>query len=140
MAHNFYAVKRGFDKKQNKEITDLIAEDWYEVAPLVKGYSDARYKGFDTKEEAETWLSVVDKTDAEKRAKNTIDQAKKDIGIESGLPWKEEVRDDVHAVADEYADALTKLLKEYKNAKWGLDAAIGHLTRVLINEAEQVYK
>lgn len=36
MAHNFYAVKRGFDKKQNKEITDLIAEDWYEVAPLVK--------------------------------------------------------------------------------------------------------
>lgn len=140
MAHNFYAVKRGFDKKQNKEITDLIAEDWYEVAPLVKGYNDARYKGFDTKEEAETWLSVVDKTDAEKRAKSTIDQAKKDIGIESELPWKEEVHEDVHAVADEYADALKKLLKEYKKAKWDLDATIGHLTRVLVNEAEQVYK
>ena len=139
MAHNFYAVKRGFNKKQNKEITDLIAEDWYEVAPLVKGYSDARYKGFDTKEEAETWLSVVDKTDAEKRAKSTIDQAKKDIGIESGLPW-EEAHEDVHTVADEYADALTKLLKEYKKAKWDLDATIGHLTRVLINEAEQIYK
>lgn len=139
MAHNFYAVKRGFDKKQNKEITDLISNDWYEVAPLVKGYSDARYKGFDTKEEAETWLSVVDKTDAEKRAKSTIDQAKKDIGIKSGLP-REKAHEDVHAVTDEYADALTKLLKEYKKAKWDLDATIGHLTRVLINETEQIYK
>lgn len=140
MAHNFYAVRRGFDKKQNKEVTDLIVDDWYEVAPLVKGYSNARYKGFDTKEEAETWLSVVDKIDAEKRAKSAIDQAKKDIGIESELPSEEEVYNDVHIIADEYADALTKLLKEYKKRKWSLDATIGHLTRVLINEAEQVYK
>lgn len=139
MAHNFYAVKRGFNKKQNKEVTDLIVDDWYEAAPLIKGYSNARYKGFDTKEEAETWLSVVDKIDAERRAKSTIDQAKKDIGIESELPL-EEVHSDVHAIADEYADALTKLLKEYKNAKWSLDATIGHLTRVLIDEAEQIYK
>lgn len=139
MAHNFYAVKRGFNKKQNKEVTDLIVDDWYEAAPLIKGYSNARYKGFDTKEEAEAWLSVVDKIDAERRAKSTIDQAKKDIGIESELPL-EEVHSDVHAIADEYADALTKLLKEYKNAKWSLDATIGHLTRVLIDEAEQIYK
>lgn len=140
MAHNFYAVKRGFDKKQNKEVTDLIVDDWYEVAPLVKGYSNARYKGFDTKEEAETWLSVVDKIDAERRAKSAIDQAKKDIGIESELPSEEEVYNDVHIIADEYTDALTKLLKEYKKRKWSLDATIGHLTRVLVNEAEQVYK
>lgn len=79
MAHNFYAVKRGFDKKQNKEITDLIAEDWYEVAPLVKGYSDARYKGFDTKEEAETWLAVVDKVDAERRSKDKIEKLNNEI-------------------------------------------------------------
>lgn len=140
MAHNFYAVKRGFDKKQNKEVTDLIVDDWYEAAPLIKGYSNARYKGFDTKEEAETWLSVVDKIDAERRAKSAIDQAKKDIGIESELPSEEEVYNDVHIIADEYADALTKLLKEYKKRKWSLDATIGHLTRVLINEAEQIYK
>lgn len=139
MAHNFYAVKRGFDKKQNKEVMDLIVDDWYEVAPLIKGYSNARYKGFDTKEEAETWLSVVDKIDAERRAKNAVDQAKKDIGIESELPL-EEAHNDVHAIADEYADAATKLLKEYKKRKWSLDATIGHLTRVLINEAEQIYK
>jgi hypothetical protein len=139
MAHNFYAVKRGFDKKLNKEVYDIIESEWSKVKPLVIGYDNARYKGFDTEEEAKTWLSVVDRTDAEKRAKKTIDQAKKDIGIESGLPW-EEAHENVHAVADEYADALTKLLKEYKKAKWDLDATIGHLTRVLINEAEQVYK
>jgi hypothetical protein len=139
VAHNFYAVKRGFDKKQNKEVTNLIVDDWYEAAPLIKGYSNARYKGYDTKEEAETWLSVVDKIDAERRAKSAIDQAKKDIGIKSEL-LLEETYEDVHAIADEYADAAIKLLKEYKKRKWSLDATIGHLTRVLINEAEQIYK
>ena len=90
MAHNFYAVKRGFDKKQNKEITDLIAEDWYEVAPLVKGYSDARYKGFDTKEEAETWLSVVDKVDAEKRSKDKIEKLNQEIKKGVATPLDDE--------------------------------------------------
>ena len=90
MAHNFYAVKRGFDKKQNKEITDLIAEDWYEVAPLVKGYSDARYKGFDTKEEAETWLAVVDKVDAEKRSKGKIEKLNKEIKKGVATPLDDE--------------------------------------------------
>lgn len=139
MAKNFYAVKRGFDKKQNKEITDLIANDWYEVAPLVKGYKDARYKGFDTKEEAETWLSVVDKTDAEKRAKNTIDKAKKDVGIEWLEPEKESEKN-VYEIANGYADTLKKLLKEYKKASWSFNATIGHLTHILVNEATKVYQ
>lgn len=83
MAKSFYAVKRGFDKKLNKEVSDIITSDWSEIKPLVVGYDNARYKGFDTEEEAKVWLSVVDRADAEKRAKKTIDQAKKDIGIES---------------------------------------------------------
>lgn len=130
MAHNFYAVKRGFDKKQNKEITDLIAEDWYEVAPLVKGYDNARYKGFDTKEEAETWLSVVDKTDAERRAKETIDKAKKEIIGDA----------DTHTLADEYAEALEKLVKEYKKLGWDQMTTIGNLTSVLVNEVDKIYR
>ena len=83
MAKSFYAVKRGFDKKLNKEVGDIITSDWSEVKPLVVGYDNARYKGFDTEEEAQVWLSVVDRADAEKRSKKTIEQAKKDIGIES---------------------------------------------------------
>ena len=130
MAKNFYAIKRGFSKKQNKEVYDIITDDWYEIAPLVKGYANARYKGFNTKEEAETWLSVVDKTDAEKRSKETIEKAKEEIGID----------EDTHIVADKYADYLNKLLKEYKRLGWMKDATIGHLTCVLISEAENVYK
>lgn len=133
MAKNFYAVKRGYDKKQNKEVTDLIFTDWYDVAPLVKGNENARYKGFDTEEEAKTWLSVVDKTDAEKRAKNIIDQAKKDIGIE-------ESDADTHTLADEYAEALDKLIKEYKKLGWGHLATIGNLTSVVVKEVEKIYR
>lgn len=85
MAKNFYAVKRGFDKEANKTVEDLVFTDWKDVKPLVVGYDDARYKGFETEEEAKVWLSVVDRTDAEKRSKKTIDQAKKEIGIESNI-------------------------------------------------------
>lgn len=81
MAKNFYAVKRGYDKEADKKVYDLIFSDWSKAKPLVIGYDDARYKGFDTKEEAETWLSVVDKTDAEKRAKKTIDTLKDEVCI-----------------------------------------------------------
>ena len=131
MAKNFYAVKRGFDKKQNKEITNIITDDWYEVAPLVKGYDNARYKGFDTKEEAETWLSVVDRTDAERRAKDTIDKAKEEIGISDT---------DAHTLADEYAEALNKLIREYKKLGWDKLATIGNLTSVIVKEVEKIYK
>ena len=130
MAKNFYAVKRGFDKKQNKEITDFITDDWYEVAPLVKGYDNARYKGFDTKEEAETWLSVVDKTDAERRAKETIDKAKEEIIGDA----------DTHTLTDEYAEALEKLVKEYKKLGWDQMTTIGNLTSVLVNEVDKIYR
>lgn len=81
MAHSFYAVKRGFDKKQNCEVHDLIFTDWLDVKPLVNKYENARYKGFDTEEEAKTWLEVVDKKDAERRSKDQIENLKKDIGI-----------------------------------------------------------
>lgn len=63
MAKKYYAVKRGFDKDERKEVTDLIFTDWKEVDPLVRGYQNARYKGFETEDAAKTWLSVVDKLD-----------------------------------------------------------------------------
>ena len=133
MARNFYAVKRGYDKKKKTEIKDVIFSDWDDVRPLVKDYDDARYKGFDTEEEAKAWLSVVDKTDAEKRAKKTIDQAKKDIGIE-------ESDTDTHTLADEYSEALEKLVKEYKKLGWDRLATIGNLTSIIVKEVENIYR
>ena len=99
MARNFYAVKHGFDKKNNKEVTDFITKDWYEAKPFVFGYDGARYKGFDTEEEARTWLEVVDRKDAERRSKKEIEEIKKDIGIESKK-------------SDAYKDHINEIVKE----------------------------
>lgn len=45
----YYAVARGRETG--------IFRDWYnEVVPLVSGYSNARYHGFRTLEEAQKWL------------------------------------------------------------------------------------
>jgi len=99
MAHSFYAVKRGFDKEQNCEVHDLIFTNWLDVKPLVNRYDNARYKGFDTKEEAKVWLEVVDKKDAEKRSKKEIEEIKKDIGIESKKN-------------DSYKDQINEIVKE----------------------------
>ena len=127
MAHNFYAVKRGFDKKQNKEITDLIAEDWYEVAPLIKGYNDARYKGFDTKEEAETWLSVVDKTDAEKESR-VSQHIKEDMDKETLLyqMLKKHVGHRVEIA--EYGDGINFALEDMDTNEVIFDTDIYNLT------------
>ena len=92
MPKSFYAVKRGFNKETNKEVTDIISRNWAEIKSLVIGYDNARYKGFNSEEEAKVWLSVVDKTDAEKRAKQTIEKAKEELGIECNTKVNDELR------------------------------------------------
>jgi viroplasmin and RNaseH domain-containing protein len=101
MAHSFYAVKRGFDKKKNCEVHDLIFTDWLDVKPLVNKYDNARYKGFDTEEEAKVWLEVVDKKDAERRSKDTLEQLKNDIGIMSN-EQNSEVETTIKAKLEEF--------------------------------------
>ena len=83
MAKNFYAVKRGFDKDEGKEVTDLIFTDWKEVDPLVRGYQNARYKGFESEDAAKTWLSVVDKLDGIEATETFVkDSSNKKKGLE----------------------------------------------------------
>ena len=123
MAKNYYAVKRGFDKENNKEIKDFIFDSWIDVKPLVIGYENARYKGFDTKEEAEVWLSVVDKKDAEKRAKDKVDRIKEDIGIVT--------------ISN---DPISLLALEYKRAGYSREEAIANIIEGSIEIINQVYK
>ena len=123
MAKNYYAVKRGFDKENNKEIKDFIFDCWIDVKPLVIGYENARYKGFDTKEEAEVWLSVVDKKDAEKRAKDKVDRIKEDIGIVT--------------ISN---DPISLLALEYKRAGYSREEAIANIIEGSIEIINQVYK
>lgn len=48
----YYAYVLPREKKQG------VAESWSEVEGLVSGKSDARYRGFKTKEEANAWLAL----------------------------------------------------------------------------------
>ena len=123
MAKNYYAVKRGFDKENNKEIKDFIFDSWIDVKPLVIGYENARYKGFDTKEEAEVWLSVVDKKDAEKRSKDKVNRIKEDIGIVT--------------ISN---DPISLLALEYKRAGYSREEAIAKIIEGSIEIINQVYK
>jgi viroplasmin and RNaseH domain-containing protein len=129
MAHNFYAVKRGFDKEQNKQVTDIISSEWSKIKPLVIGYDDARYKGFDTEEEAKVWLSVVDRVDAEKRSKDTIDKAKKELGIETN----------VNNSGDLELNLDIKEIEALKDKGYSKYEVYYHLTRSLTDYLEKVY-
>jgi viroplasmin and RNaseH domain-containing protein len=133
MAKNFYAVKRGFDKNQNQEIKDLIFINWYEVAPLVIGYENARYKGFNTEEEAETWLKVVDKTDAEKaekRATKQSNQIKKESNIEEN--------NDNHFLP--FDILLNKVVKELIDIGYDKEHIIGKLTNDVVITVNHITK
>ena len=81
MAKNYYATKRGYDRHNKTEVKDFITTDWLEAKPLIAGYEEARYKGFETETEAQTWLENVDRIDAEKRAKRQIEEVRQDLGI-----------------------------------------------------------
>lgn len=129
MAKNFYAVKRGFDKEQNKPVSDIIESDWSKIKPLVIGYDEARYKGFDTEEEAKVWLSVVDRTDAEKRSKNVIDNAKKELGIESN----------VNNSGDLELNLDIKEIELLKNKGYSKSEVFYCLTKSLYGYLEKVY-
>lgn len=56
MQKKFYAVKEGFNFKDNMPVKDLILDSWDECLKVVKGVKGAKYKSFKTKEEAEDYL------------------------------------------------------------------------------------
>lgn len=113
MAHNFYAVKRGFDKEKNIEVYDKVFDSWKDVSPLVRGYDNARFKGFDTIEEATTWLEVVDKTDAVKRAKATQSKIMREItGKDTFIDQKDALQN-----TDELLEKMKETVKYLSEVK-----------------------
>lgn len=90
MAKNFYAVRRGVDPTSKKLVENIISESWNEIKKYVINVENARYKGFDTKEEAEAWLAIVDKADAVKRSKNKIEKLNKEIKKGIATPLDDE--------------------------------------------------
>ncbi|MGE5628279.1 MAG: viroplasmin family protein [Solirubrobacterales bacterium] len=57
MQKKYYAVKEGFDFKDNKQVRDIILNSWDECLKYVKGVKGAKYKSFKTMEEAQNYIS-----------------------------------------------------------------------------------
>lgn len=57
MAKKVYAIKEGFDFKENKKIENKIVDTWDECLSYVKGVRGAKYKSFQDIKSAEKYLN-----------------------------------------------------------------------------------
>ncbi|GFZ31876.1 hypothetical protein CSC2_24020 [Clostridium zeae] len=56
MGKKVYAIKEGFDFNKNEKVQDLIVNTWDQCLKLVKGVKGAKYKSFESIEEAKAFL------------------------------------------------------------------------------------
>ncbi|GKU25689.1 ribonuclease H family protein [Clostridium folliculivorans] len=56
MGKKVYAIKEGFDSNKNEKVQDLIVNTWDQCLKLVKGVKGAKYKSFESIEEAQAFL------------------------------------------------------------------------------------
>lgn len=61
MGKKVYAIKEGFDSKNNKKIENVIVNTWAECLTFVKGVKGARYKSFEDINEAKKFLNDGEK-------------------------------------------------------------------------------
>lgn len=57
MAKKVYAIKEGFDFKNNKKVENKIVNTWAECLSYVKGVKGAKYKSFESIDEANKFLN-----------------------------------------------------------------------------------
>lgn len=61
MGKKVYAIKEGFDSKNNKKIENIIVNTWAECLSFVKGVKGAKYKSFEDINEANKFLNDGEK-------------------------------------------------------------------------------
>ena len=61
MGKKVYAIKEGFDSKNNKKIENIIVNTWSECLSFVKGVKGAKYKSFEDINEAKKFLNDGEK-------------------------------------------------------------------------------
>lgn len=57
MAKKVYAIQSGFDFKNNKKIENIIVNTWTECLGYVKGVKGAKYKSFESIDDANAYLN-----------------------------------------------------------------------------------
>lgn len=62
MAKKVYAIKEGFDFKNNKKVENKIVNTWAECLSYVKGVKGAKYKSFENIDDANKFLNDVSGT------------------------------------------------------------------------------
>lgn len=61
MAKKFYAIKEGFDIKSNEKVENKLVDSWDECKKLVVGIKGAKYKSFESIDEANEYLNANNK-------------------------------------------------------------------------------
>lgn len=61
MAKKVYAIIKGYDNQNNKEINSVIVNTWAECLKLVKGVKGAKYKSFESLDDAKAYLKEGEK-------------------------------------------------------------------------------
>ncbi|WP_244834902.1 ribonuclease H family protein [Clostridium sp. BJN0001] len=62
MAKKVYAIIKGYDNKNNKEVNSVIVNTWAECLKLVKGVKGAKYKSFELIDDAKAYLKAGEKS------------------------------------------------------------------------------
>lgn len=57
MAKKVYAIQYGFDAKSNKKIENIMVDTWAECLTYVKGVKGAKYKSFESVDDAKAYLN-----------------------------------------------------------------------------------
>ena len=57
MAKKVYAIQSGFDFKKNENVENRIVNTWAECLQYVKGVKGAKYKTFESMDEANAYLN-----------------------------------------------------------------------------------
>lgn len=60
MGKKVYAIKEGYNSMKGEKVTNITVDSWSECEALIKGVKGAKYKSFNTKEEADKYLSEGD--------------------------------------------------------------------------------
>lgn len=125
MAGKFYAVKKGR--------TPGIYQTWDACKAQVSGFPNARYKGFQTKEEAEAFLAsdenqqmVVDEKTLIAYVDGSYDHSQKKFSYGMVLIWQGSEKYFAEAYTDSSLISMRNVAGEIKGAKAAMDYAINH--------------
>ena len=141
MAKNFYAVKRGFDQENNKEIHDQIFETWDETKKYVKNdYENPRYKGFMTKEEAIAWLESVDEQDQKnKERKEKLHKNEQLVFDMEGNVHGELEGYDPNEQIQAATEKFSEVVHSFRDMQWNRSMTISVLSLALYRAIDETF-